>query len=104
MRLNKIKNLFVVLTLGLSTHSCLDLEPQEQLAETNYWNTPDDYLLFANQFYGWTRHFSGAMEYKSTKPVHSDYTILPQISSRYINTGIAYGFSLRKHICRKRVA
>lgn len=27
MRLNKIKNLFVVLTLGLSTHSCLDLEP-----------------------------------------------------------------------------
>ena len=54
MRLNKIKNLFVVLTLGLSTHSCLDLEPQEQLAETNYWNTPDDYLLFANQFYGWT--------------------------------------------------
>ena len=69
MRLNKIKNLFVVLTLGLSTHSCLDLEPQEQLAETNYWNTPDDYLLFANQFYGWTRHFSGAMEYKSTKPV-----------------------------------
>ena len=57
MRLNKIKNLFVVLTLGLSTHSCLDLEPQEQLAETNYWNTPDDYLLFANQFYGWTRHF-----------------------------------------------
>ena len=52
MRLNKIKNLFVVLTLGLSTHSCLDLEPQEQLAETNYWNTPDDYLLFANQFYG----------------------------------------------------
>ena len=49
MRLNKIKNLFVVLTLGLSTHSCLDLEPQEQLAETNYWNTPDDYLLFANQ-------------------------------------------------------
>ena len=74
MRLNKIKNLFVVLTLGLSTHSCLDLEPQEQLAETNYWNTPDDYLLFANQFYGWTRHFSGAMEYKSTKPVHSDYT------------------------------
>ena len=74
MRLNKIKNLFVVLTLGLSTHSCLDLEPQEQLAETNYWNTPDDYMLFANQFYGWTRHFSGAMEYKSTKPVHSDYT------------------------------
>lgn len=60
--------------MGLSTHSCLDLEPQEQLAETNYWNTPDDYLLFANQFYGWTRHFSGAMEYKSTKPVHSDYT------------------------------
>ena len=32
MRLNKIKNLFVVFTLGVSTHSCLDLEPQEQLA------------------------------------------------------------------------
>ena len=85
MRLNKIKNLFVVLTLGLSTHSCLDLEPQEQLAETNYWNTPDDYLLFANQFYGWTRHFSGAMEYKSTKPVHSDYT-----SDLFTNKDVIY--------------
>lgn len=74
MRLNKIKNLFVVLTLGLSTHSCLDLEPQEQLAETNYWNTPDDYLLFANQFYGWTRHFHEQWNISQTKSVHSDYT------------------------------
>ena len=52
MRLNKIKNLFVVLTLGLSTHSCLDLEPQEQLAETNYLpiNSMAGHVTFQEQW------------------------------------------------------
>ncbi len=56
-----------------SMNSCLDLDPKEQLAESNYWSTPSEYELFANQFYGWLRTFSAAMYVESDKPSHSDY-------------------------------
>lgn len=54
--------------------SCLNLDPKEQLAESNYWQTPADYELFANQFYGWVRNFTAALYSQSDKPSHSDYT------------------------------
>ena len=56
MKLYKIKS-FLILAAGLMLHSCLDLDPQDQLAETNIWSSPADYKLFANQFYSWTRDF-----------------------------------------------
>lgn len=46
---------------GLTFHSCLDLDPQDQLAETNLWKSPNDYKLFANQFYSWTRDFGNSV-------------------------------------------
>ena len=61
-----------ILAAGLMLHSCLDLDPQDQLAETNIWSSPADYKLFANQFYSWTRDFS-SLDNNSTKPLHSDY-------------------------------
>ena len=48
MKLYKIKS-FLILAAGLMLHSCLDLDPQDQLAETNIWSSPADYKLFANQ-------------------------------------------------------
>ena len=33
------------------------MEPKTQLADTNYWQTPDHFKLFATQFYGWTVDF-----------------------------------------------
>ena len=71
MKLHKIKS-FLILAAGLMLHSCLDLDPQDQLAETNIWSSPADYKLFANQFYSWTRDFS-SLDNNSTKPLHSDY-------------------------------
>ena len=71
MKLYKIKYAFIV-AVGLMLHSCLDLEPKDQLAETNIWSTPSDFELFANQFYGWSRNFS-VVDNHSTKPLHSDY-------------------------------
>lgn len=41
--------------------SCLDLEPKDQIADDNYWQTPTDFKLFANQFYGWTRDFGNSI-------------------------------------------
>lgn len=60
MKLTKIKALLIV-SLGLTFHSCLDLDPQDQLSDPTIWKTPNDYQLFANQFYGWTRDFGSAV-------------------------------------------
>lgn len=73
MKLHKIKNILAVIAAGALLQSCLDLDPQDQLAETNIWSSPSDYELFANQFYGWTRDFKEILDNNSTKPVHSDY-------------------------------
>lgn len=60
MKLYKIKAL-CILAAGLLFNSCLDLDPQDQMAETNVWNTASNFKLFANQFYGWTRDFSSSV-------------------------------------------
>lgn len=59
--MNKYSILLLTIAVGFMFHSCLDLDPQDQLAETNIWKTPSDYKLFANQFYGWTRDFSSSV-------------------------------------------
>lgn len=50
--------LFSVCTLF---SSCLDFEPKDQLGDGNMWTSAEQYTLFANQFYGWTRGFTGTM-------------------------------------------
>lgn len=52
-KITYIWGLFSMLTF----QSCLDLEPKTQLADTNYWQTPDHFKLFATQFYGWSADF-----------------------------------------------
>jgi len=49
--------------------SCLDLEPKEKLADSNIWETPEQYKLFANQFYAWLRGFNSV----TSDGPHSDY-------------------------------
>ena len=53
----------------ISFSSCLDLEPKEDLADTNIWQTPSQYELFANQFYSWLRGFNSV----TSDAPHSDY-------------------------------
>lgn len=52
-KITYILGLFSMLTF----QSCIDMEPKTQLADTNYWQTPDHFKLFATQFYGWTVDF-----------------------------------------------
>lgn len=72
MKLHKIKTILAVAAMGILSQSCLDLDPKDQLAESNLWSSPSEFQLFANQFYGWTRDFS-SLDNNSTKPLHSDY-------------------------------
>lgn len=63
--------------LSLFTVSCLDLEPKAQLGDNLVWNKADNFQLFANQFYSWTRDFqlSSSSTYGNgvSDGPHSDY-------------------------------
>lgn len=37
------KKAFLILSLGLTLNSCLDLDPQDQLADGNLWGAADDF-------------------------------------------------------------
>lgn len=51
------KKAFLIVAMGLSITSCLDLDSQDQLADGNLWTSASDFKYFANNFYGWTRDF-----------------------------------------------
>ena len=51
----------LILAIGCMLHSCLDLDPKDQIADGNYWQTATDFKLFSNQFYGWTRDFKNSV-------------------------------------------
>lgn len=52
--MNKIIKTLSAVALALSLTSCLDLEPQAQMADPNLWKTAKDFQSFANMFYSWT--------------------------------------------------
>lgn len=52
--MNKIFKTISIAAIALTATSCLELDPREQLAEPDMWQTPEDFQLFANQMYGWT--------------------------------------------------
>lgn len=65
----------IVYILGLlcamSFQSCLDMEPKTQLADTNFWQSPEHYKLFATQFYGWSADFKW-LDGSIHSDIHSD--------------------------------
>lgn len=56
MKLIKLHTI-LLLAIGISVQSCLDIDPKDQLSETNYWQDPNQFTLFSSQFYGWTHNF-----------------------------------------------
>lgn len=67
-----MKPIYKTLAWGLilmsGATSCLDLDPMEQMADPNLWESPNDFEQFANQMYGWTYDFG--MVYDDY--IHSD--------------------------------
>lgn len=63
--------------LSLLASSCLNLEPKADMGDNLVWNTADNFQLFANQFYSWTRDFqlSSTATYGNgvSDGPHSDY-------------------------------
>lgn len=69
MKLRQYITTACISSLAFLAASCLDLEPKDSLSDNNVWNKADNFQLFANQFYGWTRDFSSAIG----DNVHSDF-------------------------------
>lgn len=41
--------------MGLMLPSCMDLEPKAEMADNMVWNKAENFQLFANQYYGFSR-------------------------------------------------
>ena len=54
--------------------SCMDLDPKDQLSDSQVWSKADNFQLYANQFYGWTRDFYSKTDYQNglSDGQHSD--------------------------------
>ena len=65
------KKALLILSLGLTLNSCLDLDPQDQLADGNLWGAADDFKYFATNFYGWTRDIKSVF----SDGAHSDWRL-----------------------------
>ena len=61
MKIINIIKAILLLSVVITLPSCLDLDPKAQLADANLWQTPNDYKLYANQFYEWPRDFAAAL-------------------------------------------
>lgn len=74
-----MKRIFTNIKIALSllilvgASSCLDLEPKSEMGDNLVWNKADNFQLFANQFYDWTRDFHST-DYRSavSDGPHSD--------------------------------
>ncbi len=56
-----ISHILLLALLGLSQTRCkkeLNLTPLDQLSDATYFQTPNDFKLFANQYYGWLKNFT----------------------------------------------
>lgn len=70
-----IKHYALSIVAALLLTSCLDLEPKDSLGDNLVWDKADNFQLFANQFYGWTRDLGNGTDYQNgvSDGVHSDY-------------------------------
>ncbi|MCF0176869.1 MAG: RagB/SusD family nutrient uptake outer membrane protein [Bacteroidales bacterium] len=70
--MKKIINIIAIALSALALSSCLDLSPKAQLADNHVWSKAENYQLFANQFYGWTRDFNGCFSDGPHSDMRSD--------------------------------
>lgn len=69
------KYLFSIMTaVTLLMTGCMDFEPEDKMGDNQVWNSPENFQLFANQFYGWLRDLQSS-DYQCgiSDGVHSDF-------------------------------
>lgn len=71
---NEIK-IVSLCVLAFFATACMDFEPKANLADNTVWTTVENFQLFANQFYGWTRDLKSGTDYQNgvSDGVHGDF-------------------------------
>jgi hypothetical protein len=77
--------------LSLSQIGCkkaLNLDPLDTIADGNFWQSTNDFKLYANQFYGWRRDFGSSVYDAIHSDMRSDIftTASPNVFSNGTNT------------------
>ena len=73
--MKQIKYIICAICVICGFASCMDLEPKDSMGDNLVWNKAENFQLFANQFYGWTRDLQSKTDYQNglSDGVHSDY-------------------------------
>ncbi len=73
--MKKIYSIICAICAIYSVSSCLNLDPKDALGDNLVWSKADNFQLFANQFYGWTRDLGSSTNYQNgvSDGVHSDF-------------------------------
>lgn len=58
--MSKVMKVIYILMASFILSSCMDLYPKGQLSDSQVWSTAENFRLFANQYYSWTRDFQGS--------------------------------------------
>ncbi len=78
--------------MALVASSCLDLEPLAEVGDKMVWKKAENFQLFANQYYSWTRDFQMSVTYGcgTSDGPHSDYRsdLIATASSNAYSQGI----------------
>jgi hypothetical protein len=81
----------LIVILSLSQIGCkkaLNLDPLDTIADGNFWQSTNDFKLYANQFYGWRRDFGSSVYDAIHSDMRSDIftTASPNVFSNGTNT------------------
>lgn len=74
MIMKKIYNILTLAAAGVLTVSCLNFSPEAQMNDSTVWSSADNFQLFANQFYSFTRDIQSGntYQYAVSDGPHSD--------------------------------
>lgn len=54
---------YILVIAAMLLTSCMEFEPEAEMSDAQVWTKAENFQLFANQFYGWTRDFSSGTTY-----------------------------------------
>lgn len=83
MKLNKYIVGATLALAAISLPSCMDLEPKAQMSDNIVWDSPENFQLFANQFYGWVQNANRG--YANGGDLHNDFNS-DLLCTTFINT------------------
>lgn len=83
MKLFKL-SIILFLSAGFLCQSCLDMDPKDQIAETNFWQNASQFTLFSARFYSYTHDFKDMVADGFHSDLRSDL-LMTKILSEYSN-------------------